>query len=147
MEYFLSTHPTQDPFVHTNPKLQAAVQPLHELAVGLLTALPVHEPELSEQLHTTDDELELDEFVVVDDDDTVFFNPTPNPTARPIIRQIERIPNTVVRIFQINALLLHLLASLKLFSRFCSRVKYENKTAIIPGKKPPINILIIDQNK
>jgi len=110
--------------VQVTPVLQAAVQPLHEVAVGLL-ANPVQLPLRREQEHVTsvDVVVATDDVVVTDnDDDTEFDTDTVNPTARPIIRQIARMPNTVVAILQNNVLLLHFRASRILFARLFSRV-------------------------
>jgi hypothetical protein len=124
-EYRISTHPVIDPTVHVIPAVQAALQPVHEVALLQYPTQkpPLHEIELEDgtQLHFTDDEV-----VVVtdddDDDDPEFDADTLNPTARPIIRQIARMPNTVVAILQNNALLLHFRASRILFARLFSRV-------------------------
>jgi len=78
----------------------------------------VHPP-LALQLHVTSDEVVV---VTDEDDDPEFDADTDKPTARPIIRQIARMPNTVVAILQNNALLLHFRASRILFARLFSRV-------------------------
>jgi hypothetical protein len=102
-KHFSSTHPTIETPVlgQLNATKQALVQPSHEVAVTLLTDVLWQVPLWREQLQLTGDEPDDD------DDNTVFAAVTLKPTARPIARQIPRMPNTVVRILQINVLLLH----------------------------------------